>query len=68
MKKVNKKIRPYLERYLIKIGRRWYIESIYKSLMESRLIDDQKFAKETFNKAKKGYHYISKNTIEKIVN
>ena len=64
----NKKIRPYLERYLIKIGRRWYIESIYKSLMESRLIDDKKFAKETFNKAKKGYHYISKNTIEKIVN
>ena len=64
----NKKIRPYLERYLIKIGRRWYIESIYKSLMESRLIDDQKFAKETFKKAKKGYHYISKNTIEKIVN
>ncbi len=64
----NKKIRPYLEKYLIKIGRRWYIESIYKSLMESRLIDDQKFAKETFNKAKKGYHYISKNTIEKIVN
>lgn len=54
--------------YLIKIGRRWYIESIYYALMESPDMKDHLFAKEVFNKAKSGYHFVSRSTIDAIVN
>lgn len=59
--------RPEMEKYLIKIGRRWYIEGIYQALMDSADNDNKAFAKATFAKAKDGYHAVTRNTIEEIV-
>ncbi len=64
----NKIIRPFMEAYLIKIGRRWYIESIYQALVDSGLKGDKEFALATFEKAKNGYHFVSKSTIEGVLN
>ena len=63
----NIAVRPFMEAYLIKIGRRWYIESIYKALIESDTQGDKEFANATFNKAKGGYHFVSKSTIEELL-
>ena len=63
----NKTIRPFMEAYLIKIGRRWYIESIYQALVDSKLKGDKEFAIATFEKAKRGYHFVSKSTIEEVL-
>ena len=57
-----------MEAYLIKIGRRWYIESIYQALVDSGLKGDKEFALATFEKAKNGYHFVSKSTIEGVLN
>ena len=59
--------RPEMEKYLIKIGRRWYIEGIYQALMDSADNDNKAFAKNTFAKAKDGYHAVTRNTIKEIV-
>lgn len=59
--------RPEMEKYLIKIGRRWYVEGIYQALMDSSDKDNQAFAKATFAKAKDGYHAVTRNTIAEIV-
>ncbi len=59
--------KPEMEKYLIKIGRRWYIEGIYEALMNSKNPTDHSFAKATFEKAKSGYHAVTRNTIEGIV-
>jgi len=59
--------KPEMEKYLIKIGRRWYIEGIYEALMNSNNQADKAFAKATYEKAKSGYHAVTRNTIEGIV-
>lgn len=59
--------RPEMEKYLIKIGRRWFIEGIYQTLMDSKDKSDKAFAKSTFEKSKNGYHAVTRNTIEGIV-
>ena len=59
--------KPEMEKYLIKVGRRWYIEGIYEALMNSKFPADKAFAKATFEKAKSGYHAVTRNTIEAIV-
>jgi len=59
--------RPEMEKYLIKIGRRWYIEGIYQALMDSKNKENHAFAKATFQKAKSGYHAVTRNTIGGIV-
>ncbi len=53
--------------YLIKTGRRWFIESIYEALMKSNDPKDHLFANTVFDKAKSGYHFVSRSTIEAIV-
>ena len=53
--------------YLIKIGRRWYIESIYIALKESKDPNDLIWAREVFKKAEANYHYVSKSTIKKLL-
>ncbi len=59
--------KPEIEKYLMKIGRRWYIESIYQSLKDSEDPKDLAFALEIFDKAKASYHFVSKNTIEELL-
>lgn len=64
----NKDLRPEIEKYLVKVGRRWYIELIYQALKDSHDPDDLVFAKEVFEKAKNNYHFVSSNTIEGVLN
>lgn len=63
-----KDVRPEMKSYLCKIGRRWYIESIYQCLMDSKDVSDHQFAKDVFKAAAPGYHFVSKSTIADIVN
>jgi len=63
-----KAARPDMKAYLKKIGRRWFIESIYQCLMDSKDTTNHEFAKAAFEEAKSGYHFVSRSTIEKIVN
>ena len=56
-----------MEKFLIKIGRRWLIEGVYQTLMDSEFDVDHKFAQSVFEKAKSGYHFVSRSTIEEVV-
>ena len=62
-----KGIRPDMKAYLLKIGRRWYIEGIYQELHDSGG-DDLAWAKEVFNEAQHNYHFVSRSTIQEILN
>lgn len=62
-----REVRPQIREYLIKIGRRWFVEGIYSELMASEDQSDHAFAREVFEEAKKGYHFITANTISEIV-
>jgi len=59
--------RPEMKAYLCKIGRRWFIESVYQCLIDSDKEGDYQFALEVFNEAKNNYHFVSRNTIEEIL-
>ncbi len=56
---------PYIENYLINVGRRKFLKPLYENLSQTE--EGLIFAKKTFEKAKKGYHSVSINTIEKIL-
>ena len=60
-------VRPEMAEYLKKIGRRWYIESIYQALHDSDNKDDLTWAKEVFEEAKLNYHYVSRSTIQDVL-
>lgn len=59
--------RPYMKAYLVKIGRRWFIESIYQCLVDSTHEGDKAFAEEVFEEAKDHYHFVSKSTIQEVL-
>lgn len=67
VKSDNKDLRPEMSKYLKKIGRRWYIESIYQACKDSDDPDNLVWAKGVFEEAKKNYHFVSKSTIEGIL-
>ncbi|TNF46155.1 MAG: hypothetical protein EP305_12040, partial [Bacteroidetes bacterium] len=50
---------------LIKIGRRKYLMPIYKALAETK--ENKSWARKVFEKAKTGYHYVSRSTVESIL-
>ena len=62
-----KEIRPHIEAFLTKIGRRWYIESIYRAAKNSEDPENLEWGKSVYLKAKPNYHYISRSTIEEIL-
>lgn len=62
-----KEARPYMMEHLMKVGRRWLIEGIYKELAESKDPSDLLWAKEVFSKAKENYHFVSRSTIAEIL-
>ena len=62
-----RKAQPEMEDYLVKIGRRWFVEGIYQLLMDSDDVLDHEFALSTFNKAKDGYHFVTRSTVAEIV-
>lgn len=63
-----KAARPHMREHLTKVGRRWLIEGIYRELAESDDTSDLEFAKEVFDHAKNNYHFVSRSTIEEILN
>lgn len=58
-------IKPSIEKFLNKIGRRKYLEPIYKALAKRPA--DKEWARKVYAKAKSSYHAVSKNTIEGIL-
>ena len=62
-----RRVQPQMEAYLVKIGRRWFVEGIYQLLMDSDDAQDHEFALSTFNKAKDGYHFVTRSTVAEIV-
>lgn len=58
-------IRPNMEKFLMKIGRRKYLAPIYTTLAKDP--ENLKWAKSVFEKAKGNYHFISRSSIEEIL-
>jgi len=54
-------ILPQVENYLVTVGRRYLVRSIYDALKETGHIED---ARRIFAKAKPGYHAVTRGTIE----
>ncbi|MFK7784316.1 MAG: M1 family metallopeptidase [Crocinitomicaceae bacterium] len=59
--------RPHMKEHLVKVGRRWLIEGIYKTLAKSDDPSDVDFAKDVFDEAKDNYHFVSRSTVEGIL-
>jgi aminopeptidase N len=55
-----------LEKFLIKIGRRKFLQPLYLELSKNE--DHKIWAKNVYQKARENYHYVSFNTIDKILN
>lgn len=58
-------IKPDLKNFLLKVGRRKYLEPIYNQLALNK--DDLAWAKGVFKEAKNNYHFVSNKTIEEIL-
>lgn len=58
-------IRPNIEKFLMKVGRRKYLVPIYSTLAKDP--ENLKWAKMVFEKAKVNYHYVSKSTVQEIL-
>lgn len=67
VKSGNKSLRPQMQAYLTKIGRRWYVESIYQALVDSKDPDNLKWARMVYDKAKNNYHSVTRSTIDQIL-
>ncbi len=58
-------IKPTLEKFLMKIGRRKYLAPLYEELAKTP--KNKAWAKQIFEKAKDNYHYVSRSSIEEIL-
>jgi leukotriene-A4 hydrolase len=58
-------LKPSIERFLIKIGRRKYLMPIYKAL--AKRPTDKQWARNVFNSTKQNYHAVSRNTVQEIL-
>ena len=56
---------PYMRKFLIKVGRRKFLQPIYESL--SKREDHKIWAKDVYRDARSNYHYVSFNTIDEIL-
>jgi len=54
-----------IEQFLVKVGRRKFLTPLYTAMMESNLKD---MAIQIYQEARPGYHTISRNTIDEVVN
>ncbi len=57
-------ILPQVEGYLVQVGRRYLVLSIYKALKETGHIED---ARRIFEKAKPGYHAVTRSSVEELL-
>lgn len=60
-----KDIRPQMEKFLIKVGRRKYLTPIYKTLAKNP--ESKEWGRIVYQKAKSNYHEVSKATMEEIL-
>lgn len=60
----NRIIRPAIEKFISKVGRRKYLLPIYKALVNNT--DDKVWAKKVFDNSKAYYHAVSRNSIAKL--
>jgi len=58
---VDKKIKEFL----IHVGRRWYVKTLYKALKRN---GREKQAIKIYKIARPNYHYVTRNTIDKLLN
>jgi leukotriene-A4 hydrolase len=56
---------PYIEKYLMSVGRRKFLQPIYKKMASTA--DGLKRAKSIFAMAQNRYHFVSRNTISEIL-
>ena len=55
-----------LEKFLVKIGRRKFLQPLYQELAKDSI--HKRWAKKVYKKARDNYHYVSFNTIDGILN
>ena len=60
----NKVIRPNIEKFIAKVGRRKYLMPIYEALVKNP--EDKVWAKNVFDKSKAYYHAVSRNSIAEL--
>ena len=60
----NRVIRPAIEKFISKVGRRKYLLPIYKALVSNP--EDKLWAKKVFDNSKAYYHAVSRNSIAKL--
>jgi hypothetical protein len=53
-----------IEEFLMTVGRRWYVSTIFKALKESDRLED---AKKIYEKSRPNYHSVTTNTIDKML-
>jgi leukotriene-A4 hydrolase len=58
-------VRPEMEKFLMKIGRRKFILPIYKTLAKKK--ENLAFAKEIYKKARPYYHSVSQKTMDELL-
>ncbi len=56
---------PYMEEFLIRVGRRKFLSPLYERLAQTE--DNKKWALEVYKKARPGYHAVSYNSIGEIL-
>lgn len=59
-------IRPDMEKFLAKVGRRKYLEPIYETLASSGS-ENKLWGQTVFDRVRGNYHYVSQTTIEGII-
>ncbi len=62
----NREIRPEIEKFISKVGRRKFLLPIYKALVKNP--EDKVWAKKVFDKSKAYYHAVSRNSITELFN
>ena len=62
----NREIRPEIEKFISKVGRRKFLLPIYKALVKNP--EDKVWAKKVFDKSKAYYHAVSRNSIAELFN
>lgn len=60
----NREIRPEIEKFISKVGRRKFLLPIYKALTKNP--EDKVWAKKVFDKSKASYHAVSRNSIAEL--
>jgi hypothetical protein len=61
-----KSIRPKMEKFLLKVGRRKFLLPIYNALTKNP--DDLRWALKVYEKARPNYHAVSQNTLDQLLN